>query len=174
MAGPSTGQLDLDVLCIQHQTLNRLSSVIRGPRHKRGETYGRAAVDDCTDRRAVAFAVGRDSEESAKGRHRESKREMMVVEMKREEERTRSGSYTNISLTQRIYEEKRASRVDHRLGENSSKCLHNPLWVFTPPPPPRRYLRSHYKTHRRRRGESPKMTTPLTSALPVPNAQETR
>ena len=52
-----------------------------------------------------------------------------MVEMKKERERAQSGSYTNIS--RRIYEEKTASRVDRTLGESSSRCLHNPLWVFT-------------------------------------------
>jgi hypothetical protein len=86
-------------------------------------------------------------------------------------ERNRSGSYTNTPFARRIYEEKTAVRVDHRLGENSSKCLHNPLWVFTPPLPPYPYLRLHCKTHRRPRGESQRMTMPLTSAPPVQNVQ---
>lgn len=37
---PSTGQLDLDVLCIQHQTLYQLSSAIRGFNQERNGLLG--------------------------------------------------------------------------------------------------------------------------------------
>ena len=76
----------------------------------------------------MAFTVGCNSEECTKGGHlSERERGEVVVEMKRGREGNLSGSYTNISFTRRIYEEKTVPRVDHRLGENSTKCLHNPL-----------------------------------------------
>ena len=103
----------------------------------------------------------------------ERERERWWWKRKEREEKPFWFLYQHVSLTRRIYEEKECQDpgVDHILEESSSKCLHNPLWVFTPPPR-RRYLRSPYKTRRRPRGESPKMTMPLTSALPVPNVQE--
>jgi hypothetical protein len=45
---PSTGQLDLNVLCIQHQTLYRSSSAIRGF-YLEEMVYWGTTVDDCTD-----------------------------------------------------------------------------------------------------------------------------
>lgn len=87
----------------------------------------------------MAFAVGCDSEESAKGGHlgeRRGEREMVVERRKRGRENL-SGSYTNITLTRRIYEEKTVSRVDHdwqRVRSNAStilcEYLHPLLFVF--------------------------------------------
>ena len=63
----------------------------------------------------MAFAVGHDSEESAKGGHLGEWKREMVVEVKRE----RKGNpfwflYQHVSLTRRIYEEKTASEPRSR------------------------------------------------------------
>ena len=88
----------------------------------------------------MAFAVGCDSEESAKGGHLEEKageRERWWWKRRKRGRENVSGSYTNIPLTQRIYEEKTVSRVDHdwqRVRPNAStiRCgyLHLLLLFF--------------------------------------------
>ena len=122
LAGSSASQLDLNVFCVQYQTLSRPSSVISDS-CQRIKIYWGTTVDDRTDRSTVAFAVGCDSEESAKGRH--------LGEGGRERERggggneEREGDETVLVLIRTFSSDpayiRRENRVvDHTLGENSS------------------------------------------------------
>jgi hypothetical protein len=117
----------------------------------------------------VAFAVGRDSEEGAKGGHCRLSRRGGGGNEGREGESPVWFLYQHFPAY--IRRENGVKSRSHAGREFVQMPPQSSVGIYTLPPRP--YLRSYYKTCRRPRGESPKMTMPLTSALPVPNVPET-
>jgi len=131
LPGSSASQLDLNVLCVQHQALSRPSSAIHGFCQKRWMIYRGTPVDDRTDRGAVAFAVGCDPEESAKGGHQGERKREVVVETKRER-----GEKPPWFLYQHCLDPAyiRRENLDHRRREFVQMPPQSSVGIYTPSP----------------------------------------